>query len=78
MEKIKKKTFHDFYEAAKARPTPAQQFIEDIAELTSKSEYTVRKWIARQQVPDKLTQNVIAKHFGCTADGLFPALPRAI
>lgn len=78
MAKEKKKTFHDLYEAAKSRPHPCQQFVAEVATLTCKSQYTVRKWLTGVQTPDELTQQTIAKHFGCKAAELFPTQSKAI
>lgn len=67
-------SFIDLYEAAKKQPSPAAAFIKEVAELTHRSENTVRMWIWGRQQPDELTKEVIAKHFKVSADTLFPAM----
>lgn len=70
-------TFADLYEAAKKMPSPGAIFIKEVAELTHRSENTVRMWIWGRQQPDELTKDVIAKHFKVSADTLFPAMQDA-
>lgn len=69
---MENKTFLELYNERKAKPTPAQKFVSDVAALTMRNEVTVRMWLSGAQVPDKLTQSVIAAHFGVDAAGLFP------
>lgn len=68
-----RKTFKEFYEQVKNQPTPAQEFINKIAELTCSNEVTVRMWIGGRQRPNALAQRVLAEHFGTTPDALFPS-----
>jgi len=64
--------FTDIYEREKAKPTPAQAFIVRIAALTKKSENTVKMWVCGAQEPHRLEKEVIAQHFGLSAQELFP------
>lgn len=66
------KSFTELYNESKSKPTPAQEFVADVAKITHRSETTVRMWLSGQQIPDMLVQSVIAEHFGVEADGLFP------
>ena len=66
------KTFAELYEESKKKPTPAQEFVAEVARITHRSETTVRMWLAGNQVPDALVQSVIADHFGVDMAGLFP------
>lgn len=59
------------YEEQKKKPTAAQVFVRDIANLTKRSEFTVRMWLCGQQVPDKLAQETIANHLGVSVETLF-------
>lgn len=73
----RKMTFRQIYDTYKnkleRKPTPAQEFIREIAQLTHCSEVTVRAWVYNPaQQPDKLTQSVLAQHFGIPEDELFP------
>lgn len=70
-------TFAGLYEAAKKMPSPGAIFIKEVAELTHRSENTVRMWIWGRQQPDDLTKSVIAEHFKVSADTLFPAMQDA-
>lgn len=69
---MQKKTFYELYSERKSRPTPAQEFVSEVARITRRTETTVRMWLSGQQVPDALAQSIIADHFGVKADGLFP------
>lgn len=64
--------FVDIYKREKAKPTPAQSFILRIARLTKKSENTVKMWVCGAQEPHPLEKEVIAQHFGLSAQELFP------
>lgn len=47
-------------------------FVTAIAQVTCKSEITVRQWLYGTQKPDKLTKSVIADYLGSDIDTLFP------
>ena len=68
---MENKTFKQLYEAEKSKKTPAQQFIADVAKLTHKTETTVKMWIMGRQVPDELTQSIIAQQYDVDATTLF-------
>lgn len=72
MTTVKKMSFKDLYLQEKEKPTPAQTFIEDIAELTKRSVNTVRMWIAGKQAPDALAQAQIAEKYNIDVTSLFP------
>lgn len=55
-----------------ALPTPRKEFIRRIADLTKKSETTVKMWVIGRQTPDALTQSVLAKELGVPETVLFP------
>lgn len=68
-------TLIERYEQAKRQPralTPALAFVQQVAEVTKKSEIAVRRWLSGETQPDALTQDVLARHFGTTPDELFP------
>lgn len=72
---MEEKTFKQIYEGVAKRPplpTPRKEFLRRIAELTKKSETTVKMWVIGRQTPDALTQSVLAKEFGIPAHILFP------
>lgn len=64
-------TFKEIYEGLDPTP-PKTLWIRQIAELTKKSEMTVKMWLCGSRTPDALTQDVISKHFGIPAETLFP------
>lgn len=71
------KTFKELYEEAKQKPkqklpTPAMVFITDIMRITYSQEMTVRNWLNGRVIPDRLTQETIAKFLNVSVDGLFP------
>lgn len=67
-------TLTERYEQIKAEMpmSPARAFLLEIADVTKKSELTVRRWLSGESTPDALTQEVLAKHFNTTPDTLFP------
>ena len=69
---MSKKTFTELYNESKSKPTPAQEFVSEVAKITHRSEFTVKMWLCGNQVPDALVKSVIAEHFGVEAAGLFP------
>lgn len=69
---MEQRTFVDLYAEERKKPTASQMFIKNIAELTHRSENTVRMWLSGQQVPDELVQSIIAKEYGVSASSLFP------
>lgn len=69
---MEKMTFKDFYLREKRKLTAAQTFVKRIAEITKRSEHTVRMWVHGTQVPDALAQYIISKEFGVEASELFP------
>lgn len=64
-------TLKNLYEECKAKPTPAQAWVREVAGVTKKTEMTVRLWLIGKQKPDQLTQEVLAKHFKTTKEELF-------
>lgn len=66
-----KKTFKQLYDEQKNKPTPAQEFIAEVAQITHKTEGTVKMWLCGQQKPDALAQSIIAEHFGVDVKYLF-------
>ena len=69
-----KKTFRELYDEELNKPSAAKLFIERVAELTHRSEVTVRFWLSGRQTPDELAQEVIAKNFGVDVKSLFPGV----
>lgn len=72
-------TLRELYEQAKSQPkpeTPAASFVREVAEVTKKGELAVRRWLTGVE-PDALTKDVLARHFGTTADELFPKVEPA-
>lgn len=70
-----KKTFVEIYEGIDKRPplpTPRKEFMAKIADLTKRSEFTVRMWCTGRQTPDALAQSVISKELGVPEEVLFP------
>lgn len=65
-------TFKEFYQQAKNEQTAAQKFIAEIAELTNRSEISVRKWLSGENEPDDETKQILAEHFKVKPQELFP------
>lgn len=65
-------TLKQLYDSARRQPTPAVAFIQEVMDVTQKTEITVRRWLSGEVVPDALTRSVLARHFNCEPDELFP------
>lgn len=67
-------TFKELYETEKAKSEALSRFIDEVADLTKKHRITVMRWVREDNpiVPDALTQEVLASHFGTTPGELFP------
>ena len=70
-KELTKKSFTELYLERKNEPTPAQRFINEVAELTKRSEQTVRMWLSGVQIPDPNVMKVIGMHFNVDPDTLF-------
>lgn len=64
-------TLKEMYQLEKAKPNPAQVFIEMIAEVTCREPSTVRQWLSGTQTPNQKAKERIAKHFGKQVSELF-------
>lgn len=71
-KKKKKPTFKELYEAEKAKPTAAAQFIADTAAALNKSETTIRMWLCGASKPNKDIVEKVERHFGSDIKTLFP------
>ena len=65
-------TFFEYYQSLKNQPSPAAEFVRDIASLCQRKEITVRKWLAGDANPDQHLQQKIAEIIGIPAKKLFP------
>lgn len=72
MNKQVEMTFKELYLREKDKPTPAQSFIEDVAELTGRSTTTIRQWLSGAQTPEINTQKLIAAKYKVSLETLFP------
>lgn len=71
MKQERNTKFKELYEQAKAKPTPAQEFISVCAKICCVNEMTVRYWISGSKEPKELCKKALAEHFGVDADLLF-------
>lgn len=65
-------TLRELYEEARKSPTPGVAFVREVMAVTRKTETTVRRWISGEVIPDALTRSVLAEHFHCNPEDLFP------
>jgi len=65
-------SFREIYDSLPTPETPKSNFIKEIAQLTLKSENTVRQWLSGRQMPDALTQQMISKKLSIPSNVLFP------
>ncbi|MCM1221395.1 MAG: hypothetical protein NC044_05655 [Prevotella sp.] len=66
------KSFIELYREKCDEPTPLQSFIDEVARVTNRSTYTVKQWASGKYVPDINARNLLAAHFNCNPDDLFP------
>lgn len=67
-------SFVKIYETVKAKPAPGAVFVKQMAELTHRSEISVRKWLSGKTIPDINCQIILEQHFGVPRKTLFPIL----
>lgn len=67
-------TFREIYMNVKNESTPAQKFIEEVADVTCRNTRTVQQWISGTQQPPIQVQEKLAEKFGFPVDELFPKL----
>lgn len=64
-------TLKEIYETEKAKPNPAQVFVDEVAEVTCRERATVRQWLSGTQTPNQKAKERLAKHFGKSVSELF-------
>ncbi len=74
VKRMANKTLKDFYEERKNMPTPADEFVAKLCEVTHRREVTVRGWLSGKFRPDINTQIVLAQYLHTDTDSLFPPL----
>ena len=67
-----KLSFKEIYLSFKSKPSPGQQFINEISNLTMRKPATVRMWLNGTQSPDPLVRKQIAAHLNVDEEILFP------
>ena len=65
-------TFKEIYLKFKKKPSPGQEFINEICRLTMRKPATVRMWLNGTQSPDPLVKKQIANHLNVSEEVLFP------
>ena len=68
------KTLKDYYEERKNMPSPADEFVSKLCEVTHRREVTVRGWLSGKFRPDINTQIVLAQYLQTDTDSLFPPI----
>ena len=71
------KSFKECYEEVSTM-SPKKMWIQRIAQVTHRSEATVRMWLIGRQVPEELIQEIIAKELGVPVEGLFAKIEEEI
>ena len=66
-------TFKEIYQDERMKPTPAQVFIQKIADVTCRESSTVRQWLSGTQTPNSKAKERIAEALNRTVEELFPA-----
>lgn len=65
-------TFRELYSAECEKPNPRQVFMTECARVTGLSEATVKQWANGIQKPNPTALKILAEHFDCDPDYLFP------
>lgn len=65
-------TLKEIYQQKKVELTPAQQFVQKLAEVTCREETTIRQWLSGVQEPPRRAKDSIAKYLNVPVDELFP------
>ncbi len=65
-------TLKEHYQHVKEKPTPAQEFIRQIADATCREISTVRQWLSGVQEPNAKAKEKISEIVGLPVDELFP------
>lgn len=69
---MKKISFFDLYKYECDKPTPRQTFIAECARVAKVSETTVKQWANGIQKPNCSALQLLADHFNCDPEYLFP------
>lgn len=69
---MKRISFSDLYKYECNKPTPRQAFIAECARVAEVSETTVKQWANGIQQPNKYALKLLAEHFNCDPEALFP------
>lgn len=65
-------TLKEIYQEEKTKPTPAQAFIQKLADATCREAATVRMWLSGIQTPNAKTKERIAAVLNLPVHTLFP------
>lgn len=69
---MRKVSFRELYAAECEKPTPRQAFLAECARVADVSEATVKQWANGIQQPNKYALKLLADHFECDPEYLFP------
>lgn len=67
-------TFRELYIEQKAKPSPSEQFVTEIARITCRERSTVLQWVSGVQFPNDICAKAISDYIGIPADELFPEI----
>lgn len=60
------------YEIERRKPTAAQAFLMEVAEVTRRTPNSVKLWVQGFRHPDDLAKEAIGRHFNVDPEFLFP------
>ena len=69
---MRKISLREMYDELRKEPSPSRKFIRELAELTNRSELTVRLWLGGHHEPEPLVTQIIAKAYDVDPSALFP------
>lgn len=69
---MKKKSLVEIYNDTKKLPTPAEQLIKELCNVTHRTSHTVKGWVRGHFRPDINTQIILSQYFGTDRETLFP------
>lgn len=59
------------YRELTAMPTPAREYLEEIADAACVTIFAARDWATGKRIPDASKLKLLSEHFGQPADTLF-------
>lgn len=69
---MRQRSLINMYKRLRRKPTPPSLFVKKLAELTHRSESSVRKWLSGEVEPDMAVKEILSDYFNTPIEVLFP------